>query len=144
MSSSQLTALYEKTYLDCYNQNRNLLRLCFPDLSETESKTSKKSNVIAIYLNVMKIKFTSLESRTDLGIASTLVILYFFSFLPYSFSQFQANISSNCENGNCTTTICVDDNPCKTTNSNSTNMTSMNDLLPNNTSPIPKLPREIV
>lgn len=98
----------------------------------------------AMYLNVMKIKLTGLESKIDLVIASMLVILSFFSFLPDSFSQLQANISSNCENGNCTTTICVDDNPCKTTSSNTTNMTSFNNLLPNNTSPIPKLPSEIV
>ena len=69
------------------------------------------------------------------------IIFFFFS---YSFAQFQANISSNCENGNCTTTICIDDNPCKTTNSNSTNTTSMNDLLQNKTNPNPNLPGEIV
>jgi len=73
-----------------------------------------------------------------------LLVLSLFAFLPHSFAQFQANISSNCENGNCTTTICVDDNPCKTTHSNSTNMTSMNDLFPKKTIPIPKLPGEIV
>lgn len=79
-----------------------------------------------------------------MSIVSVLFVLSYFSFFPSSFAQFQANISSNCENGNCTTTICIDDNPCKTTNSNSTNMTSMNDLLQNKTTPNPKLPSEII
>lgn len=92
----------------------------------------------------MKIEFNSFGSRTYKSILPVLFVLLYFSFFPYSFAQFQANISSNCENGNCTTTICIDDNPCKTTNSNSTNMTSMNDLLQNKTNPIPNLPSEII
>jgi hypothetical protein len=92
----------------------------------------------------MKIEFNSFGSRTYRSILPVLFVLLYFSFFPYSFAQFQANISSNCENGNCTTTICIDDKPCKTTNSNSTNMTSMNDLLQNKTNPIPNLPGEIV
>lgn len=92
----------------------------------------------------MKIKFNCFGSRTCLSIICLLFALSYFIFFPYSFGQFQANISSNCENGNCTTTICIDDNPCKTTNSNSTNITSMNDLFQNKTIPIPNLPREIV
>jgi hypothetical protein len=136
------TPLSETTYLDNSNQIGTRYE-AVSLIGETESKTSKKSNVITTYLSVMKIKFTCFGSITDLGIVSILFILSFFSFLPHSFSQFQANISSNCENGNCTTTICVDDKPCKTTNSNTTNMTSINNLLPNNTDPIPKLPSEI-
>jgi hypothetical protein len=97
-----------------------------------------------MYLYVMKTEFNSIGSRTCISIVSVLFVLSCFSFFPYSFAQFQANISSNCENENCTTTICIDDNPCKTTNSNSTNMTSMNDLLQNKTIPIPNLPGEIV
>ena len=92
----------------------------------------------------MKIEFNCFGSRTCVSIVSVLFVLSYFSFFSYSFAQFQANISSNCENGNCTTTICIDDNPCKTTNSNSTNTTSMNDLLQNKTNPNPNLPREIV
>jgi hypothetical protein len=92
----------------------------------------------------MKTEFNCFGSRTYKSIVSVLFVLSCFSFFPYSFAQFQANISSNCENENCTTTICIDDNPCKTTNSNSTNMTSMNDLLQNKTIPIPNLPGEIV
>ena len=92
----------------------------------------------------MKIEFNCFGSRTCVSVVSVLFVLSYCSFFPYAFAQFQANISSNCENGNCTTTICIDDNPCKTTNSNSTNMTSMNDLLQNKTNPNPNLPREIV
>ena len=92
----------------------------------------------------MKIEFNCFGSRTCMSIVSVLFVLLYFSFFPYSFAQFQANISSNCENGNCTTTICIDDNPCETTNTNSTNMTSMNDLLQNKTNPNPNLPGEIV
>ena len=92
----------------------------------------------------MKIEFDCFGSSTHMSIVFLLFVLSYFSFFAYSFAQFQANISSNCEKGNCTTTICIDDNPCKTTNSNSTNMTSMNDLLQNKTSPNPNLPGEIV
>lgn len=92
----------------------------------------------------MKTEFNCFGSRTCMSIVSVLFVLSYFFFFPSSLAQFQANISSNCENGNCTTTICIDDNPCKTTNSNSTNTTSMNDLLRNKTNPYPKLPGEIV
>ena len=47
-------------------------------------------------------------------------------------AQLQANVTTNCENENCTTTICVNNEPCKTTNSNST------------TVPKPTVPGEIV
>jgi hypothetical protein len=94
----------------------------------------------------MNMKYNWFGSKKSMRLFPVLLVLLFFSFTfsPYSFAQFQANMSSNCENGNCTTTICIDNNPCKTTNSNSTNMTSMNDLLQNKTSPIPNLPSEIV
>ena len=92
----------------------------------------------------MKIKFNSFELRTYLSIISVILALLFFAFSTNSFAQFQANISSNCENENCTTTICIDDNPCKTTNSNSTNTTSMNNFLQNKTIHNPGIPSEIV
>ena len=92
----------------------------------------------------MKIEFNCFGSRTRMSIVSVLFVISYFSFFPYSFAQFQANISSNCENGNCTTTICIDDNPCKTTNSNSTNMTSMNNFLQNKTIQNSNMPSEIV
>jgi len=92
----------------------------------------------------MNIKFYNFESRTYLSMVSVSLVLLFFTFSNYSFAQFQANISSNCENENCTTTICIDDNPCKTTNSNSTNMTSMNNFLQNKTIQNSNLPSEIV
>ena len=92
----------------------------------------------------MDSKFYNFESRTYLSMVSVSLVLLFLTFSNYSFAQFQANISSNCENENCTTTICIDDNPCKTTNSNSTNMTSMNNFLQNKTIQNSNMPSEIV
>ena len=62
----------------------------------------------------------------------------------HSHAQLQANVTTNCENENCTTTICVNNEPCKTTNSNSTNITSFGGLIGNGTVPKPTVPREIV
>jgi hypothetical protein len=64
--------------------------------------------------------------------------------LQYTYAQLQANMTTNCENGNCTTTICINDQPCKTTNSNSTNITSFGGLIENRTVPKPTIPGEIV
>lgn len=64
--------------------------------------------------------------------------------VQYTYAQLQANVTTNCENGNCTTTICVNNQPCKTTNSNSTNITSFGGLLENKTVPKPTVPGEIV
>ncbi len=64
--------------------------------------------------------------------------------LQYAYAQFQANVTTSCENRNCTTTICVNDQPCKTTNSNSTNITSFGGLIENRTVPKPTIPGEIV
>jgi hypothetical protein len=59
-----------------------------------------------------------------------------------SYGQLQTNVTTTCSNGNCTTTICVDTDPCKITNSNSTNITTFGDLLKNKTIPMP--PEEVV
>ncbi|HEY7227011.1 MAG TPA: hypothetical protein VH481_02680 [Nitrososphaeraceae archaeon] len=59
-------------------------------------------------------------------------------------AQLQANVTSNCENGNCTTTICINNEPCRTTNSNSTNITSFGGLIGNGTVSKPTVPGEIV
>ena len=61
-----------------------------------------------------------------------------------TYAQLQANVTTNCENENCTTTICVNNEPCKTTNSNSTNITSFGGLIDNGTVPKPAVPGEIV
>ena len=61
-----------------------------------------------------------------------------------TYAQLQANVTTNCENENCTTTICVNNEPCKTTNSNSTNITSFGGLIDNGTVPKPTVPGEIV
>ena len=92
----------------------------------------------------MKIEFNCLKPKTSLAFVCGLFVLSHLLFFPYSFAQFQANISSNCENGNCTSTICINDKPCETTNSNLTNITSLDDLLKNKTIPNTNLPREII
>jgi hypothetical protein len=64
--------------------------------------------------------------------------------LQSTYAQLQANVTTNCENENCTTTICVNNEPCKTTNSNSSNITSFGGLIDNGTVPKPTVPGEIV
>ena len=59
-----------------------------------------------------------------------------------SYGQMESNVTTTCNNGNCTTTICVNNEPCKITNSNSTNITNFGDLLRNKTIPMP--PEEVV
>lgn len=74
----------------------------------------------------------------------SLALAAFSAILQYAYAQLQANVTTSCENGNCTTTICVNDQPCKTTNSNSTNITSFGGLIENRTVPKPTIPGEIV
>lgn len=57
-----------------------------------------------------------------------------------SYAESQTNVTM-CHNGNCTTTICIDNEPCKTTNSNSTNGTIFGNPLENKTI---SLPEEVV
>jgi hypothetical protein len=64
--------------------------------------------------------------------------------LPFSNTQFRTNMTTKCENGNCTTTLCVNDEPCKTTASNSTSITSFGDLLKNKTILVPSMPNEVI
>ena len=74
-----------------------------------------------------------------------LIFILLISPNPYTYAQFQENFTSRCDqNGNCTTTICVNDQPCKTTTSNSTNSTSMDNFLQNKTIPAPMMPRELI
>jgi hypothetical protein len=61
----------------------------------------------------------------------------------YSNAKLSTN-TTTCINGNCTTTICVNDEPCRTFNSNSTNVTSQDQLFQNKTIPPPVIPSEIV
>ena len=71
-------------------------------------------------------------------------ILYSNPILPFSNTQFRTNMTTKCENGNCTTTLCVNDEPCKTTSSNSANNTSLGDLLKNKTILAPTMPNEVI
>lgn len=63
--------------------------------------------------------------------------------INYSNAKLSTNMTT-CINGNCTTTICVNDEPCKTIYSNSTNSTSLEDLVNNKTILPPISPGEIV
>ena len=90
--------------------------------------TKTKSNFIISYIPVIYLIF----------------ILSSNPILPFSHTQFRTNMTTKCENGNCTTTLCVNDEPCKTTNSNSTNNTSLGDLLKNKTILAPSLPNEVI
>jgi len=84
--------------------------------------------LIAFYISIISLALAALSSPI----------------LQYAYAQLQANVTTSCENGNCTTTICVNNQPCKTTNSNSTNITSFGDLIENRTVPKPTIPGEIV
>lgn len=72
------------------------------------------------------------------------VVLTFFGLaVQITNAQSTSNITT-CINGNCTTTICVNDEPCKTIYSNSANSRSLDDLLDNKTILPPISPGEIV
>jgi len=70
------------------------------------------------------------------------ILILFTLPISKSYGQLQTNVTTTCSNGNCTTTICVNNEPCKITNSNSTNITSFGDLLKNTTIAMP--PEEVV
>ena len=72
----------------------------------------------------------------------TAITILFTSSVSGSYGQMETNVTTTCNNGNCTTTICVNNEPCKITNSNSTNITDFGDLLRNKTIPMP--PQEVV
>lgn len=69
---------------------------------------------------------------------STVLLFILGSFIIAQFSNFpayaiQSNVTTTCHNENCTTTICVNDEPCKTSNSSSANVTIFGNLPKNNT-----------
>jgi hypothetical protein len=70
------------------------------------------------------------------------VLIVFTLSVSRSYGQLQTNVTTTCSNGNCTTTICVNNESCKSTNSNSANITTFGDLLKNKTIPMP--PEEVV
>lgn len=76
-------------------------------------------------------------------IAYTIVFSSLVIVTQYTTAELSSNMTT-CINGNCTTTTCIDDVPCKTTKSNSSNITSLDDLLQNKTILPPTLPSEIV
>lgn len=72
------------------------------------------------------------------------IVLFPNAILSSSDTRLQTNMSTKCENGNCTTTICINDEPCETVNLDSKNMTSLSDLLKNKTIAGPTIPREVI
>jgi hypothetical protein len=72
------------------------------------------------------------------------IVLFPNAILSSSDTRLQTNMSTKCENGNCTTTICINDEPCETVNLDSKNMTSLSDLLKNKTIAGPIIPREVI
>ena len=78
-----------------------------------------------------------------LPIVCVVILTLFGLVIQNTNAQLTSNITT-CINGNCTTTICVNDEPCKTIYSNSTNSTSLDDLLDNKTILPPISPGEIV
>ena len=79
-----------------------------------------------------------------ISIVFLIIVVLCTPILQSTYAQLQANVTTNCENENCTTTICVNNEPCKTTNSNSSNITSFGGLIDNGTVPKPTVPGEIV
>ena len=79
-----------------------------------------------------------------ISIVFLIIVVLCTPILQSTYAQLQANVTTNCENENCTTTICVNNEPCKTTNSNSSNITSFGGIINNETVPKPTVPGEIV
>lgn len=72
------------------------------------------------------------------------IVLFPSAILSSTDTRLQTNMSTKCENGNCTTTICINDEPCETANLDSKNMSSLGELLKNKTILGPTIPREII
>jgi hypothetical protein len=72
------------------------------------------------------------------------IVLFPSAILSSTDTRLQTNMSTKCENGNCTTTICVNNEPCETVNLNSKNISSLGDFLENKTMPDPTIPSEII
>lgn len=76
-------------------------------------------------------------------IVCTVILTLFILVIQNTNAQLTSNMTT-CINGNCTTTICINDEPCKTIYSNSTNSTSLDHPLDNKTILPPLSPGEIV
>jgi hypothetical protein len=87
----------------------------------------------------ININFEALYAPVAYMIAFSLLL----SITQYTGALLSSNMTT-CINGNCTTTTCINDVPCKTTRSNSSNITSLDDLIQNKTIVPPKMPGEIV
>jgi len=72
----------------------------------------------------------------------TSILILFTLPVSGSYGQLETNVTTTCSNGNCTTTICVNNEPCRITNSNSTNITNFGGMLKNTSIPTP--PEEVI
>jgi hypothetical protein len=73
-----------------------------------------------------------------------MLIFLNFETTDYANAQFSGNMTSKCSSaGDCVTVICIDDQPCETIKSNSTNGTELRDFLENKTE-VTLIPQEIV
>lgn len=84
---------------------------------------------------------TNISTSIAFYMLTTVLILFTLSVLR-SYGQLQTNVATTRSNDNCNTTICINIEPCKSTNSNSANITTFGDLLKNKTIPMP--PEELV
>ena len=73
-----------------------------------------------------------------------MLIFLNFETTDYASAQLSGNMTSKCSSaGDCVTVICIDDQPCETIKSNSTNSTELRDFLENKTI-VTLIPQEIV
>ena len=73
-----------------------------------------------------------------------MLIFLNFETTDYASAQLSGNMTSKCSSaGDCVTVICIDDQPCETIKSNSTNDTELRDFLENKTK-VTLIPQEIV
>ena len=62
----------------------------------------------------------------------------------YASAQLSGHMTSKCSSaGDCVTVLCIDDQPCETIKSNSTNGTELRDFLENKTK-VTLIPQEII
>ncbi|CAN5500770.1 hypothetical protein BH18THE1_BH18THE1_09140 [soil metagenome] len=73
-----------------------------------------------------------------------MIIFLDFQVTDYASAQLSGNMTSKCSSGGeCITVICIDDQPCETFMSNSSNGTELRDFLENKTK-VTLVPQEII
>jgi hypothetical protein len=73
-----------------------------------------------------------------------MLIFLYFQTIDYTSAQHRGNMILKCSTaGNCTTEVCIDDQPCETIKSNSKNGTELGDFWGNKTK-VTLIPQEVV